>query len=74
MIDYDSPIKDADIEMADLQAQANTISQLAKSGICFHGHYKAPIGEPCICFRCGKIFETEVQLIAEYEELKIQYL
>lgn len=63
-------LQDSDLEMASLTAQANRESRLAARGLCCHGWYKAPFGQPAVCLDCGKTFATEKALNAErYERL-----
>lgn len=62
--DPDSPIQDADIEMADLQAAANREARLRKRGICTHGWLQGPPGPPdapttvATCLHCGQTWPT----------------
>jgi hypothetical protein len=64
--------QDADLEMAELQAAANRESRLRKAGICTHGWYKAPAGQPATCNHCGKIFNTESALLESRKEALTQ--
>lgn len=69
--DPDSPIQDADIESAELHAEANRQARLKRKGICLHNWIKAPPGQPAVCLDCGKSFPTEAELNEERRELLI---
>ena len=69
MIDMDSPIRDADIETADLCRAAKHEAALRRRGICAHSWYRAPHGQPAVCNHCGKVFATEADLNAERAEV-----
>ena len=61
MYDFDDETpagyRDADIEMAELTAVANTAARLRKRGICSHGWMQGPPGNPVLtCLDCGKEF------------------
>ena len=62
-------MNDADIEMAQLQEVADHSSALARNGLCTHGWYKAPVGEPATCLHCGKVFLNAADLWDERSEL-----
>ena len=74
MYDPESPIQDADIEMADLQREAGRLARLRKLGFCGHGWVQGPPGpvrKPTsvwTCLDCGKVFETEAELIEDGRE------
>src|SRR5262245_18390491 len=75
--DYDdpAPIRDADIEMAELQEVADRSARLRKRGICTHGWLQGPPGPPsaprtdCICHHCGKTWPTVDEAIEEGRRL-----
>lgn len=75
MFDPESPIQDADIEMAELTAAANKESRLRKRGICAHGWIQGPPGpwnKPTTvwtCQDCGKVFQSENDLMEERRNL-----
>lgn len=72
--DFESPIQDADIEMADLQREIGRLARLRKLGYCDHGWYQGPpgpAGNPTsvfTCHHCGKVFKTEAELIEDGRE------
>ena len=75
MFDPESPIQDADIEMAELTAAANRESRLRKRGICTHGWIQGPPGpwnkptKVWTCLHCGKVFQSEEDLMENRREL-----
>ena len=60
MRDFEIPsgLQDADIEMADLTAQANRESRLMKKGICTHGWRQGNPDGSVKCNNCGKLFKS----------------
>jgi hypothetical protein len=61
-------MNDADIEMAHLQSIADRESDLARQGICCHGHIMAPPEEKLArCVQCGKVATWE-ELMDERDE------
>lgn len=62
--DVPAGYRDADIEMAGLQALGNRSSRLRRLGICTHTWLKGFSGKPTECLHCHHIFPT---LEAAYE-------
>ena len=60
MRDFEIPsgLQDADIEMADLTAQANRESRLMKKGICTHGWAQGHPDGSITCNYCKKTFKS----------------
>ena len=52
-------LNDADIEQHQLNATAERLYRLEKSGICTHGHHQVQDDELVICLRCGQVFADE---------------
>lgn len=75
MQDFDDELpggfRDADLQMAELQAAANHESRLRKAGICTHGWYCAPAGKPAVCHHCQQSFPTEAHLLEARREALI---
>jgi hypothetical protein len=72
MYDCDSPIQDADIEMAQLAAAGRRQARLRRQGVCTHGWIETRGGSethPVKCKDCGKLFRTEEELHEERSEL-----
>lgn len=73
--DPESPIQDADIEMASLVEAANRERRLRKRGICTHGSLQCPPGHRdrptnvCTCLNCGKVWPTVEEAYAERREI-----
>lgn len=62
---------DADLLTALLNRQAQQASDLAKIGICTHGHRQTYPNGTCKCLNCGKLFATYQDLLDEERELLI---
>jgi len=72
---YPNPNNDADLEMMELDRQANAMSRAEKvHGICFHG-WTGPGDKPGSrkCLYCGKQWPNDDAAMAEYNELKAEY-
>jgi len=69
--DFELPngLQDADLESAELIWQASCEARLKRKGICTHGWLSAPVGKPCVCKDCGKVWESAELAYEERKEI-----